>query len=92
MVVLCPMATLFVRDAFSSMVPRLYDSISWRMSWFASSSSSGFPVSFHQPCTFWMVTFAPRMIRVWMVSVISSSPLHEGLICLRALKTLSLKT
>ena len=39
-----------------------------------------------------MLTLAPVVRRGWIVSVIPGSPLHEGLIWLRAFKTLSLKT
>jgi len=91
MTVPVPIATLFVMVAVSSMVPLLYGVSSLRISWLASRRSSGFPVSFHQPCTFWTLTSAPVVRSSWMVSVISSSPLQEGFMCLTACRSLRIR-
>ncbi len=45
---------------------------------FASSMSSSFPVSFHQPVMTWWRTVFPVSIRCWMASVISSSFRNDG--------------
>ena len=53
---------------------------------FASSMSSSWPVSFHQPVTVWLSTRLPPSISHWMASVISSSPRPDGSIALAASK------
>ena len=53
---------------------------------FASSMSSSWPVSFHQPVTVWLSTRLPPSISHWMASVISSSPRRDGSIAFAASK------
>ena len=53
---------------------------------FASSMSSSWPVSFHQPLTVWLSTRWPPSISHWIASVISSSPRPEGSIAFAASK------
>src|SRR6185437_633951 len=50
-----------------------------RTSWFACRISSGVPVSFHQPVTISYSMVFPFSIKSCNASVISSSPLQDGL-------------
>ena len=66
--------------------PRCAASRSSRISRFASSMSSSWPVSFHQPSTMCGSTRSPRSISAWIASVISSSSRHDGSIARAASK------
>ena len=58
--------------------PSMRGTRSSRIRRLASSRSSSWPVSFHQPRTMCGSTRRPRSISVWIASVISSSSRHEG--------------